>query len=1540
MDKQRLTLNGIETGEEINYENLNEEIERDIQNTILQIENLNGPAIPSSPQPSTSGTQIKEDLNFDFDEEEIENEYKIDEELQEAIENIIALNSKVESISTIVEGSQQENPPPTGETRVISEPLPHENKRKLGGKMTVSLSKCSKIVEIKEKIDCEVCHKVFKTPLDLRHHSQTHTRVKKELYFCELCPKKSGFSYKHNLLRHKRHFHASSKEEEKKIYSVILCEKCGILHPEKGACSEKRKKETLLCEKCGKFFKSAVMEHQNCQDCTRLVDSIQHSLIGRGEERKKGGKKKENTTQGDREEMTTLCEKCGKMTRKKLKKGMWLCEHCERNELDEDDFEKTKKHFVIGKGKSKGGGKGKGKGKAKNCQAGENKKKNNEGRKKAQLHCHNCEHVCRNSKEMYEHRMRHHQSSSTLQQQPWEQEGRKAPWEDEENRIDAKLQNIYTLHKTLILRGAQYGLISNSYNFPIDNHVNVHKMKQHTQDIFNRQKNAFKINIAFGFILKNTETGEYRYFKAYENQTVLKRPFLISNRGDIEQLAEELQQLDIIELILKQRENSKYKPILLTNIIYTVYSTNFRLGSDILLPDFIKFNKAIIGLETNVKGKAFKKKNLCVFRCLTAHFYPELYKKKLPGQIETVTSQYLLRWLQYKGEKYTGEHFPGVDIENMCNIESCFNININIFSLNEDSTCENVYKSPGQFETTMNLNLYGNHVSYIKEMNLYCKQFQCKICGRYFKRKDHWKRHLKNCDDKLKLEFPGGFFKPPKTVFQDLESFGIRIPPQQSIFREFIVFDMEAMLIPTQESNSEKLTWTHRHHPISVGICSNFKEYKEPFCIVNAKEEELITEMVVYMTKIADAIRKEKEQLYESVFEEMNELEEKWSRDEYSPQVSKMMIKQIRFLKRKMELYCSQIPVLGFNSARYDLNLIKGKIIKALDLAKQKQDVFVIKKNNSYSCIANHSFKFLDISQFLSPGTSYAKFLKAFEVKENKGIFPYEYLNDEEKLKETSLPLPGHAWWSKLKNKNLLGDTEESIKENYSWLQNIWRKENMQTMEDFLKWYNCLDVFPFVKATERLCEFYFEKGIDVFKVAISVPGLARKMVFEEALKAKATFSLIDQANQDLYHMIERNLVGGPSIIFTRHHKVNETFIRNDPNHLCKKIIGFDANALYLYCFDKDMPVGYFVRRRKENNFKPKSGVKYSNMFYWMDWINLTQNSNIEHLRNSGKEKRVGPYLVDGFEASSQTIYQYHGCYFHGHGCYLTKHITTQEGKAFQERKKENTERCRDFLKQENYEVIEMYECEFYQLIKQDRDLKDFIDAQKPPFYKKNPGEVDEEDILEAVKAGDLFGMVEVDISVPESWDEVSCRPKTFLSPKEYFHEMTPLFGNAEIEFKDIGEHMQQYIIDNDLNQDSRRLLIGAMKAEKMLIATPLLKWYLRHGMKISKIHEVIEYNSSPCFEEFVKKVSEARRKGDIDVSKAVLADTMKLIGNSAFGSMIMNKTKHRKVYFVEGYQNAAKEVNDPKFERLNEIEQDYYEIEAFKKKKFSIFLHS
>ena len=46
-------------------------------------------------------------------------------------------------------------------------------------------------------------------------------------------------------------------------------------------------------------------------------------------------------------------------------------------------------------------------------------------------------------------------------------------------------------------------------------------VKDKLDHFFNNLKSAAKVNLAFGFILKNKEDGGFRYFYAHENKTLL-----------------------------------------------------------------------------------------------------------------------------------------------------------------------------------------------------------------------------------------------------------------------------------------------------------------------------------------------------------------------------------------------------------------------------------------------------------------------------------------------------------------------------------------------------------------------------------------------------------------------------------------------------------------------------------------------------------------------------------------------------------------------------------------------------------------------------------------------------------------------------------------------------------------------------------------------------------------------------------------------------------------------------------------------------------
>lgn len=230
-------------------------------------------------------------------------------------------------------------------------------------------------------------------------------------------------------------------------------------------------------------------------------------------------------------------------------------------------------------------------------------------------------------------------------------------------------------------------------------------------------------------------------------------------------------------------------------------------------------------------------------------------------------------------------------------------------------------------------------------------------------------------------------------------------------------------------------------------------------------------------------------------------------------------------------------------------------------------------------------------------------------------------------------------------------------------------------------------------------------------------------------------------------------------------------------------------------------------------------------------------------------------------------------------------------------------------------------------VKENGNMSAFIVNRYPTFYKSHQSYVKESQILDAIISETLFGFIEVDIEVPERWDQVKNKPVTDMSPAQYFEEMCPLFCTTEVPFESIGSHMQQHAEKHGLSTKPRKLLVGGMKAECLLLASPLLKWYLEHGLMITKIHQIVEFTKSSCFKDFVDNVTDDRRKGDVDKSQELKSSLSKLVGVSAFGGTIINQEKFQKIKYVEGFKKACFAVNNPRFRQLNELGGDMFESE-------------
>ena len=277
-------------------------------------------------------------------------------------------------------------------------------------------------------------------------------------------------------------------------------------------------------------------------------------------------------------------------------------------------------------------------------------------------------------------------------------------------------------------------------------------------------------------------------------------------------------------------------------------------------------------------------------------------------------------------------------------------------------------------------------------------------------------------------------------------------------------------------------------------------------------------------------------------------------------------------------------------------------------------------------CFSTPKLKFLDVTQYLAPGVSYDKYLKAYGCELQKGHFPYKYMDNLRKMDDCALP-PQAAFYSQLKSEEI-SDTD------YARCQAVRHDNGMTTLRDFLVWYNNRDVTPFLDAIAKQAGFYKHQNIDMFKDGISVPGLSLLHLFHD-LPNDTYFTVFNRTNSDLHELVKDNIVGGPAIIFHRYHEKDVTKIRGG-GETCRSIVGYDANALYLWALMQDMPTGWYVRRRAENGFHPQQAQPYGQMAtQWLTRESDRTGCTIRHQAN-GREKRIGKLPVDGWCAQTRT----------------------------------------------------------------------------------------------------------------------------------------------------------------------------------------------------------------------------------------------------------------------------------------------------------------
>ncbi len=453
--------------------------------------------------------------------------------------------------------------------------------------------------------------------------------------------------------------------------------------------------------------------------------------------------------------------------------------------------------------------------------------------------------------------------------------------------IQQQIAKLYNRRWLGIMSYIRYGRWSSVYNFRLGNGGFDMKtfqtfLKNH---LYPGQRYCFKINFSPGFFLyaatipyydekeqKPTSVGVVSYFHpSHVNFGFFDRPKIIKNLPDFNKFLVDVESIDLLTFCKNARPNTVWSLLFLAQIEVRITKilpyriggrSEPKIGCGCDLPAYIKRQRCIVPLTHHHKRKTnnipvLYNDNLCIFRALA------LARGYKMDEIDVAAA---ILYFEFYGEK--AKHiktYPGIGLSELAHFEHVFSINVNIFSIHQHlvDDAENITlyakvirESVGIHPDDLNLSLWNNHFSYIKDIAQYCNRFVCQLCGKFFKRGYEYRRHTKTECGKGKDIFPGGIYTPDENIFDMLEAEGLDLVGIDRYYPFRIMYDTEAFQsLKHLPDDTESITYTATHLIASAAVISNVPGFQNPkvFLVSDTiSGHEVVVEMLRYMIVISD----------------------------------------------------------------------------------------------------------------------------------------------------------------------------------------------------------------------------------------------------------------------------------------------------------------------------------------------------------------------------------------------------------------------------------------------------------------------------------------------------------------------------------------------------------------------------------------------------------------------------------------------------------------------------------------------------------------
>ena len=397
------------------------------------------------------------------------------------------------------------------------------------------------------------------------------------------------------------------------------------------------------------------------------------------------------------------------------------------------------------------------------------------------------------------------------------------------------LPHLLELYNEDIASYHTIGRLLSTFNIAV-NAVTAEGLEYVCRQIYQTQEHAFKLSISAGYILENTQTSEYSYYRPSLNNQLIHPITLIKTAQDFSKLLNDLTGINFLELFT--RPSTKYRLVLITNItFYIVTCPGVPIGcATITTPLFLQRRRGVLCLLRDSHNKPYNN-NHCLMRCLAYH----RVKRTRPIGLTKVTEDLFSIYITRTGRSREG--FEGVTLDELEEFCRIFSIGVKVYQSDRSHYTSLIWRPEVNYVDSMNLDCTEKHFSYITCLDTYSQSYRCMLCNKLWNNRFNYERHYNVCKDSIIHSYKRGPFRVKSNLFEVLALGNIHVPEYLRGYEFMISWDCEARLIRVQVS-TDKTRYTFEHEVISISVCSNVPGFTEPLCIMRLGE--LTTYDLVY----------------------------------------------------------------------------------------------------------------------------------------------------------------------------------------------------------------------------------------------------------------------------------------------------------------------------------------------------------------------------------------------------------------------------------------------------------------------------------------------------------------------------------------------------------------------------------------------------------------------------------------------------------------------------------------------------------------------